>query len=192
MKSPPRRSLRDRIVDAALAAADEEGWERVALHRIADRLGLDLPQVRAEFVDLNAVADAWLDRADEAMIRAGGAEGPPPERLERALLAWFDALGGRRRVLRAVLGYKLAPAHVHHQAALVVATSRRVQWLRDAARLAASGAQRQVEEIGLTAVFASATLLWLFDREDGAATRRYVRRALAASDRAMGALFRRR
>jgi len=194
MKSPRARArpLRERIVDAALEAADETGWEQVRLHALAARLGVGLPEVRAEFPDLDAVADVWLARADDAMLAAGGADGAAPDRIERALLAWFGALGGRRRVLRAVLAYKLAPAHLHLQAALVVATSRRVQWLREAARLDAAGVQRQVEEIGLTALFASTTVVWLFEREDGAATGRYVRRRLAAADGVMNALFRRR
>lgn len=193
--TPPRaraRPLRERLVDAALEAADEAGWERVRLHALAARLGVSLARAKVEFPDLDAVADAWLGRADDAMLDAGGADGTAPERIERALFAWFDALGSRRRVLRAVLAYKLAPAHLHLQAALVVATSRRVQWLREAARLDAAGLQRQVEEIGLTALFASATAVWLFDREDGAATRRYLRRRLAAADGVMQAIFRRR
>ena len=194
MKPPKARTrpLRERIVDAALDAADDAGWGRVRLHALAARLGVGLAEIRAEFPDLDAVADAWLARADDAMLAAGGGEGAPPERIERALCARFDALGGRRRVLRAVLAYKLAPAHLHLQAALVVATSRRVQWLREAARLDSAGLQRQLEEIGLTALFASATAMWLFEREDGAATRRYVRRRLAAADGVMQALFRRR
>lgn len=196
MRRPENGSaaLRARIVDAALALADERGWEHVRLYDVARRLGIGLPVVRAEFADLDAVGNAWLERADEAMLAAPVAPGAPArERLETALLAWFAALDGRRRTLRRMLGYKLAPSHLHLQAGLVVATSRRVQWLREAAALDAAGVQKQVEEIGLTALFASALLVWLFDRSsDGARTRRFVRRRLQAADRLMAGAFRRR
>ena len=193
MKRPaPASTLRARILDAALALADEREWRRVRLHDVARRLGVGLPAIRAEFADLDAVGDAWLGRADDAMLAAPIDPGSPArERIEQAMLAWFAALDGRRRTLRQMLAYKLAPSHLHLQAALIVATSRRVQWLREAARLDASGVQKQVEEIGLTALFATAALVWLFDDSaDGARTRRFIRRRLAAADRMMAGLFR--
>ena len=187
-------ALRGRIVDAALALADEREWRRVRLHDVARRLGVGLPAVRAEFPDLDAVGDAWLERADDAMLAAPvDPSAPARERIEQAMLAWFAALDGRRRTLRQMLAYKLTPSHLHLQAALVVATSRRVQWLREAARLDAAGVQKQVEEVGLTALFAAAVLSWLFDESaDGARARRLIRRRLAAADRIMAGLFRRR
>jgi AcrR family transcriptional regulator len=192
MKRPaPALALRAHIVDAALALADEGEWRRVRLHDIARRLDVGLPAIKAEFVDLDAVGDAWLGLADDAMLAAPIDPGlAASERIERAMLAWFAALDGRRRTLRQMLAYKLAPSHIHLQAALIVATSRRVQWLREAARLDAGGAQKQVEEIGLTALFAAALLTWLFDDSaDGARTRRFIRRRLRAAERAMARLF---
>lgn len=191
MKRPEAAPLRSRIVDAALEIADSVGWRRVRLHAVAARLSVGLPAIRAEFPDLDAVANAWLARADDAMLAAPiDPEMKPRERVERALLAWFAALGPRRRVLRDVLAYKLTPAHLHLQAALVVATSRRVQWLREAARLDATGLQRQVQEIGLTALFAASVLVWLCDETEGARTRRFIGRRLDAADRWMAACFR--
>ncbi len=193
MKQPATAAaLRARIVDAALALADEREWRRVRLHDVARRLGVALPAVRAEFADLDAVGDAWLERADDAMLAAPVDPGAPArERIEQAMLAWFAALDGRRQTLRQMLAYKLTPSHLHLQAGLVVATSRRVQWLREAARLDASGVQKQVEEVGLTALFAAAALAWMFDESaDGARAHRLIRRRLAAADRMMTGLFR--
>ncbi len=62
------RPLEERIVDTALELAEEAGWEGVRLHRVADRLGVALGDVRAHYRDLDAVADAWLGRADKAML----------------------------------------------------------------------------------------------------------------------------
>lgn len=190
MNAARNPELRRRIVEAALAAADEVGWERVRLHRLAERCDASLSEIRAEFSDLDAVADAWLSDADDAMLASSPDDGAEPaQRLERALLAWFAALRGRRRTLRAILAYRLSPLHLHLQAALVVATSRRVQWLREAARLDAAGLQKQVEEAGLTALFVAATVRWLRDGEEGRATAAFVRRRLASADSAMRRVF---
>ena len=184
----PRKKLEDRIVDAAVALADEVGWPAVRLHRVAERLKVDLPAVRACYPDLDAVADAWLARADDAMLASApdSVEAPARDRIEAAMLAWFEALDGRRRMLRAILSYKLQLPHVHLQAAWVVATSRRVQWLREAARLDATGRQKEVEEAGLTLLFAAAGLRWLCDgSEDFTRTRRFIARRLDRADRLM-------
>ena len=184
---PRKPLLPDRIVDEAVALADELGWPAVRLHRVAARLGVTLPEIRAHYADLDAVANQWLARADDAMLRVADradlAEAPAPERIEAALVAWFSALGGRRRMLRAILTYKLQPSHIHLQAALVVATSRRVQWLREAARLDATGRQKSVEELGLTLLFAATLLRWLADgSENFERTRSFIARRLARAD----------
>ena len=64
--------LRDRIVDAALDLAEETGWGGLRLRRVAERLNLPLGDVRAEFRDADAVANAWFARATAAMLA------PPP------------------------------------------------------------------------------------------------------------------
>ena len=186
---------RERIVDAALSIADEHGWQAVRLHEVAVRLDLPLARIHEQFPDLDAVADAWLERADRAMLaeaeRADFGDLPVTERLLAALTAWFAALGNRRRVLRHVLAYKLTPAHLHLQAAAVVATSRRVQWLREAARLDASGAQKSLEEVGLTGLFLATLGVWLRDETaESERTRAFLRRRLERADRLMTRLLR--
>jgi AcrR family transcriptional regulator len=187
---PRKPPLRERIVDTAVELADEAGWPALRLRRVAARLGVGLAEIRAQYADLDAVANAWLGRADDAMLAVAGhadlAEAPPPERIEAALIAWFTALGGRRRMLGSILAYKLQPSHIHLQVALVVATSRRVQWLREAARLDATGRQKSLEESGLTLLFAAAVLRWLNDRsENFERTQGFIARRLALADRLM-------
>ncbi len=187
---PRNPTLREDILDTAIGLADEVGWPGVRLHQVAARLGVTLRDIRANYPDLDAVADAWLSRADDAMLavaeRADLLDAPAPDRINAALIAWFTALGGRRSMLRAVLFYKLQPSHVHLQAALVVATSRRVQWLREAARLNATGRQKTTEELGLTLLFAATALRWLMDRsENFEPTRSFIARRLDRADRMM-------
>ncbi len=184
---PRKPPLQERIVDVAVELADEGGWPAVRLHRVAARLGVSLADIRAHYPDLDAVANGWLARADDAMLavaeRADLVAAPAPDRIEAALTAWFTALGGRRRMLASILSYKLQPSHVHLQAALVVATSRRVQWLREAARLDAMGRQKSVEESGLTLLFAATVRRWLNDSsENFERTRGFIARYLRRAD----------
>ena len=187
---PRKPPLQERIVDTAVELADEVGWPAVRLRRVAERLGVSLMEIRAHYPDLDAVANAWFARADTVMLavaeRADLVNAPAPDRIEAALTAWFTALGGRRRMLGSILSYKLQPSHIHLQAALVVATSRRVQWLREAARLDATGRQKSLEESGLTLLFAATVLRWLNDRsENFERTQGFIARRLALADRLM-------
>ena len=184
---PRKPPLQERIVDTAVELADEVGWPAVRLHRVAARLGVSLTEIRAHYPDLDAVANAWLARADDAMLAVAGradlVDAPAPDRIEAALTAWFTALGGRRRMLGSMLSYKLQPSHIHLQAALVVATSRRVQWLREAARLDALGRRKTVEELGLTLLFAATVLRWLNDgSENFERTRAFIAHCLERAD----------
>src|SRR5512147_760487 len=58
----------DRIVDAAIALAEEVGWENVRLRIVAERLGVSLTEISSHFRDLDAVADAWFARARQEML----------------------------------------------------------------------------------------------------------------------------
>jgi AcrR family transcriptional regulator len=66
------RPLRDRIVDSAIGLAEQEGWEDLRLRKVAERCGVALTDVLSEFRDIDAVANAWFERALAAMLQ-------PPE-----------------------------------------------------------------------------------------------------------------
>lgn len=190
-----RAELRRRIVEATLTQADEVGWEAVRLRRVAEASGLTMAELRAHFRDQDAIAEAWLRQADAAMLappEEGFADLPPPERIERALLRWLDALGSHKRVTGQILLGKLYPGHPHHVAALVFRLSRTVQWLREAALLDAPPPRRQIEEIGLTWLFVATVAFWATDITAGQArTRAFLKARLAEADRLLGACRRR-
>jgi AcrR family transcriptional regulator len=74
------QSLRDRIVDTAIDLAEQEGWEELRLRKVAERCGVDLTDVLSEFRDINAVANAWFERALAAMLHRRNRDfrnGPP-------------------------------------------------------------------------------------------------------------------
>lgn len=189
-----RRKLADRIVDTVLELAEEGSWDGLRLHAVADRLGISLAELRRHYRDADAIADAWLARADLAALAcredAGFDERPPPERLYLVIMRWLDSLGGHRRVTRQIFAAKGYFGHPHHNLKLVTWTSRTVQWLREAAGLNAGGRRRQVEEIGLTVLFVATLALWLRDESEGQErTRRFLNRRLKQADRVMARLW---
>jgi AcrR family transcriptional regulator len=178
--------LRERIVDAALAIAEEKGsWSAVRLHDVADRLSVPTPQVLEHYRDLDAVADAWFQRGLKAMVAPKPGDfldHPEWRRVEICLLAWFDTLSQHRRVSAQMLRGKLHLSHPHHWVPMVFNLSRTIQWLREAAQLPAVYGTRQAqrEEVGLTALFLGALLIWTGDETVGQErTKRFLRRELA-------------
>lgn len=181
--------LRDRIVDEAVALAEEDagGWYDLRLHLLAERLGVPLEEVLGRFRDADAIADAWFERALRAMAQGdepvGGAP-PPSERVHAALMRWFDAQAAHRRAVGSMVGAKLHLSHPHHWVPMVFSLSRLVHWTLEAARLDARGLARQAEEVGLTLVFLAALSVWLSDASPGQRrTRDLLRRNLGWLDR---------
>ena len=188
-RRPPNADpLKGRIVDAAVARGRVEGWDRVRLSDLSRDLKVPVSEVLGAYRDLDAIADAWFVRATAAMADAGtrAAGKASKARLEAAMLAWFDALAPERRVTAQMLRAKLYPAHPHHWGPMVFSLSRTIQLLRDVAGLGAAGRRRQIEEIGLSALFVAALGVWCNDESDGQKkTRAFIARWLAAADRAL-------
>lgn len=184
------------VLDTTLDIANDMGWGRLRLRQVARRLNVSMADIRAHYRDKDAIADAWFARADAAMLARHGkgfARLPATDRLYRVITAWLDALAPYRGVTGEMLGEKLYPGHPHHNLALVWTLSRTVQWIRDAARLDAGGRRRQVEEIGLTALFVATVFLWLRDETVGQQrTRAFLADRLAGADAVMARLWPRR
>jgi AcrR family transcriptional regulator len=181
-------SLKERIVDAALALAAERSWERVRLHDVADRLGISLADTGAHFREKEEIVDAWFDRADRAMQAAAGSPAlaalDARERFSELLMTWLGVLAPHRRVARQMLINKLEFGHVHYQFAGLLRVSRTVQWLREGARLDDPLPWRALEETALTSIYLTTVAHWLVDDSEGSrATREFLARLLARGER---------
>ena len=179
---------REAIVDAALARAERASWEALRLHEVAADLGATLNQVRAHFREKEDIVDAWFDRADGAMLEYAGRSDwtgvGPAERLERVMMAWFDALAPHRRVTRQMILNKLEPGHVHYQIDGLLRVSRTVQWMREAAGRVAPLPWRAFEETALTGIYLMSFSRWMYDDSAGSArTRAFLRARLDTAGR---------
>jgi AcrR family transcriptional regulator len=175
-------TIEQRVVDAALAIADEVGWEQVRLSTIADRTELPLAEIGRHFRDVDAIANAWFARARLAMLALPAEEltgRPTDERIALAFDVWLDSLAAQRRAAAEILCHKLYPSHPHHWVPLIFDLSRFVHDLLDVARVLGSGRRRQVQEIGLTAITLVTLAEWLLDDSPGQErSKRCLRRRL--------------
>lgn len=182
-------ATRRRIVLAALRLAHAAGgWDAVHVHAVAREAGVTMQELRRQFGDKDAIAEGLFDLADAAMTAAGREEAwprlPLRDRLFAALMAWLDALAPHRRLVLAMLGYKLHPEHIHLQVRGVARISRTVQWWREVALSPATGWRRELEEAALTTIYLTTFARWLRDGTPGSeSTRRQLRRALALAGR---------
>ncbi len=180
------QDLDERILETTLDLGEELGWENVRLHQVAERLDLPLTEIARRYNDLDAVANAWFRRARDAMLEGDERlrSAPPPERLEAAMMRWFDALSPHRELTGEMLGEKLYLSHPHHWVPMIFDLSRLIHWFLDAAAIRSTGRQRQLAEIGLTLIFLSALRTWLRDHTpQQMRTRAFLHRSLTAADR---------
>jgi AcrR family transcriptional regulator len=173
-----------RILNAALELGEQHGWDALHLHQIAQVLGITLVDIRMHFEHKDAIAEAWFDLADQALLKApqhpDWVQLNPRERLHKAIFAWLDALATHRQLTAAMLRYKFQPDHLHLQALGLTRVSRTVQWIREVAALPSAGWLREVQEVVLTGIYLSTFATWLRDDSAGAA------RTHALLDRLLG------
>lgn len=168
MTAPADSDLRERIVDAALALAEQHSWEAVRLHAVAATLGITLDDVRRHFREKEDLVDAWFDRADRAMLEAAAAPEflalTTRQRLHRVIMRWLEALSSHRRVTRQMILGKLEPGHLHIQIPGLLRVSRTVQWMREAAqRDTATVTRRALEETATTSIYLMTFVYWMQD-----------------------------
>ena len=180
--------LKQAIVDTALSLAEENEWESVRLHQVAEVLNISLDEIRLHFREKEDIIDAWFDRADQAMLQTREAENfrhsGTREKLHRLLMNWLRALQQHRRVARQMIFGKLEPGHIHYQVKGLLRVSRTVQWLREAADLSSTLPGRAIEETALTALYLVTFAKWMFDdTKDSQSTSRFLKNRLDSTCR---------
>ncbi|NOZ10127.1 MAG: TetR/AcrR family transcriptional regulator [Gammaproteobacteria bacterium] len=159
----------EQILDTALQLAEGQSWAALRLHDIAGKLDITLDQIHSLYSQKDDIAEALLDRADRTMLAAANTadflEQPLKERLQYLIMAWLGALAPHRHITGEILQYKMLLLHVHLQLHGLTRISRTMQWLCEAAVLESldRSTQRELEEIGITAIYLRTFQYWLSD-----------------------------
>jgi ubiquinone biosynthesis protein COQ9 len=160
------------ILDVALHLAQRSSWDAIHLYEVAREMGVGLADIQRHYPNKDALAEAWFDLADAALLRLANTPGwqqlPQRQRLQLAYTAWLETLAPHRRITREMLGYKLQPEHVHLQVRGIMRTSDTVQWIREVSMLPEAGWRRELAETVLTTIFLTVFTHWLFDESPGA------------------------
>jgi AcrR family transcriptional regulator len=133
----PSRDPMQRLIEAALRLAAEQGWRRLGMAEIAAAAGLTLEEAYRLARSRPGILAALRRRIDEAMLAGGPTGGDSPrDRLFEALMRRFEALQPYRTGLRAVLRDGLGnPALLRFLPGLL----RSMGWTLSAAGLPSSG-----------------------------------------------------
>jgi AcrR family transcriptional regulator len=168
-------SPRDRMVDAALALAERQGWRRTGMAEIAAEAGLSLAEAYAACPSKPALLVAFHRRIDRAALAEGSDPGEPTrDRLFDLLMRRFDALAPYRAGLRAVLRDSVGdPAALLAVPALLSSMG----WMLEAAGISAAGWQGRLRRHVLAGAYLSVFRAFL---EDDSAD---LARTMAALDR---------
>eukprot|EP00439_Symbiodinium_sp_Y106_P090015 s1_g2551.t1 len=102
----PRKTTEDKIIDAALQLAAEEGWAGFSLSDVAQRAKVPLVDLHGQFSGKRAILAAFSRRTDVRVLRAVDPEDQegerPKDRLFDVLMLRFDELGGYKEGVRAI------------------------------------------------------------------------------------------
>jgi AcrR family transcriptional regulator len=173
---------RNRIIDAALDLAAETGWSRLSLAGIADRAGISLADLHAEFATKPAILDAFLQRVDQRVLDAGAvdAQGSARDRLFEVLMRRFDALQAHKAAAVAIA------RDIPDPGVWLVGGAgflRSMAWMLEAAGLSSAGIGGFLRVQGAALVCLGATRTWLGDEsEDMGATMAALDRGLRRAE----------
>lgn len=157
-------TVSDRLIDAALALAAEDGWRRLTMAAIAERAGVPLNEALRVHGSRNAVLRAMGERVDAAMLDEALAftdQDGPRDRLFDMLMRRFDALAQWRPGLAAIIRelptepgtFVVSMQGVYHSMGLAL----------EAAGLSGDGIGGVATRKGLAAVYLSTMRVWVKD-----------------------------
>jgi AcrR family transcriptional regulator len=159
----PSGDSTQRLIEAALRLAAEQGWRGLDMAEIAVAAGLTLEQAYRLARSRPAILAALRRRIDEAMLAGGPTAGDSPrDRLFEALMRRFEALRPYRAGLRAILRDSVgSPTLLGFLPGLL----RSMGWTLGTAGLPASGLRGRLARRLVGAVYVS--LFPTFFRDEG-------------------------
>ncbi len=101
----PKAAPRDRIVDALMALAADQPWERITLPMIAQEAGVTLGELRDAFPSKGAILGGFARRIDRIVLDGTGQDmlgEPARERVLDVMMRRLDALAPYKQALKAI------------------------------------------------------------------------------------------
>lgn len=153
----------DRVIDAAMALAAEDGWRHLALSRIAAAAGVPLTDVYRHFPSKISVLAGLSRRIDRAVLAGGPCEDDDSvrDRIFDLLMRRFDALNAVRPGVVAVL--KDLPQDPEAALCQLQALKRSMRWTLDLAGVPADGLAGQIRLRALGLVYLWVLRTWMQD-----------------------------
>jgi AcrR family transcriptional regulator len=180
---------RTKIIKAALALAEERGWNAIGLPDIAGRAGMSMADLRKEFGAKTQILDAFRREIDLATLAqtATTTEGDGPrDRIFDVMMTRFEVMLPYRPAIRRIAeDLRSRPAEL---AALIRPALNTQYWMLQAAGIPAEGASNVPRILSLMATHTQVFQVWLDDDDPAmaqtmAALDRRLRRAEQIGER---------
>ena len=169
---------RARIVEGLMAVLAEADWADATMPMIANRAGVTLAELRAEFDGKLAILAAFARHVDVKVLEGldpAMADEPAKDRLFDVLMRRFDVLKPHKAALRRLRAtVRREPGLIQAFAPIAIRSQR---WMLQAAEIDVAGFRGEIASRGLAIAFARAAEVWLDDEDDGLA------RTMAALDK---------
>ncbi len=177
------KSIRDRIIDGALALAAVQGWESCSVRDIAGEAEVSLEEFYDHFDDRADVVSAYGRRLDRIVLSRFAEldyDTSPRDRLFDILMERFDVAGDHRDGVVSILHSckvdpKQAVISLPHLGGSMVR-------MLEAAGLDTAGLRGAARVAGLTALYMWVVRVWLEDESED------LSKTMAALDKGLGRL----
>jgi AcrR family transcriptional regulator len=171
-------SKRSKAVRAALDLAQQRDWGDITLADIAQKAGLDLGDLRAEFSCKSGILRAFQIEVDkEVLAKTKQANGSVRDRLFDTIMTRFEVLGPYKPALKRIACYlRCRPGETSLLACSTLASQ---YWMLAGSGAKLGGPSAAVRVAGLAAIYTKVFGVWLEDPSSSAD------RTMAALDRAL-------
>lgn len=158
----------NKIVDATITLAEKSSWRDVHLYQVADKLKIDLSEIKKYFHSKDAVSNAWFNRADETMLKESQKEPfkklSQEKQLHRLIMAWLNALSMHKRTSKQMLKAKFISGHCHIPACMMMRLHRTAEWMQEAMEEDKTRFSRCIQKKAICCLLTESLMYWCFDK----------------------------
>lgn len=166
----PRRTPRQKIIEAALKLAKSEQWPDISIAEIARTAKVSLAQVRAEFSGKPEILKAFMAQMDQIVLDQAAedvGDESVRDRLFDIIMLRLEALEPYKAALNNIVpAIKRHPAQALELSASVICSAN---WMLIAAGVEPQGSSGFVRTRGLALVYGKVLDVWLKDDDAGLA-----------------------